>query len=89
MSSDKPTSFPVGSIIVREKFLRKEDKQPELLAAMIKRAPGFSKSSGDWEYLVFDGAATKVRDRKKKGDCYECHSQHKDRDYVFPINQPK
>jgi Cytochrome P460 len=88
MASDKP-KFPEGSIVVREKFLTKDAAQPELLAAMIKRPAGFSPKSGDWEYLILDGTVTKVRDRKKKGDCYECHSEHKDRDFTFPLTEYK
>ena len=88
MASEKP-KFPEGSIVVREKLPAPDAAQPELLAAMIKRPAGFSKSTGDWEYLLLDGTATKVRDRKKKGDCYACHSGHKDRDFMLPVTEFK
>ena len=35
---------------------------------MVKRASGFSPKTGDWEYLVLDGAITKIRERHKKGE---------------------
>jgi hypothetical protein len=38
--------FPVGSIVVREKLLGPDDTQPELLAVMIKREPGFNPAGG-------------------------------------------
>ncbi|HXD32166.1 MAG TPA: cytochrome P460 family protein [Pyrinomonadaceae bacterium] len=84
-----PINFPVGSMIVREKFLQKDDQQPELLAAMVKRAPGFSKRTGDWEYLVLDGDGKKLRERTQKGECYGCHSKQKNQDYVFPLPEVK
>jgi hypothetical protein len=83
MSAEKP-KFPVGSIIVREKFLRKEDPKPELLATMIKRRPGFSRATNDWEYVVLDGEGIKVRNRQKKGECNDCHASQRARDFVYP-----
>ena len=85
MSSAQLAKFPIGSIIVREKLAKQDDTQPQLLAVMIKRATGFNPRSGDWEYLVVDGAMTKIRDRQKTGTCYECHSSQQDRDFVFPL----
>ena len=76
--------FPVGSVIVREKLARADATQPELVAVMIKRAPGFNPPGGDWEFLTADGKLTKVRDRQKKGSCLDCHSSQADRDFVFP-----
>ena len=89
MASEQATRFPVGSIIVREKLAQQDDVKPEVLAVMIKRPDGFSPSRGNWEYLVIDGAMTKVRERQKTGSCHDCHSQQKDRDFVFPIALPK
>lgn len=85
MASETPVTFPEGSIIVREKFANADDAKPELMAVMIKRSRGFSRVSGDWEYLIVDGALTRVRERQKKGTCNGCHSQQKDRDFVFPM----
>lgn len=88
MASETPR-FPVGSIVVREKLPAKDAAQPELLAAMIKRPAGFSASTRDWEYLILDGTATKVRERQTKGACHDCHSAHKDRDFMFPLSEFK
>jgi hypothetical protein len=85
MASEKPAKFPVGSVIVREKFKLKDDVQPQLLAVMIKRANGFNAKAGDWEYLIVDGGLTKIRERQKTGSCSACHSAQKDRDFVFPL----
>ncbi|HVF67885.1 MAG TPA: cytochrome P460 family protein [Pyrinomonadaceae bacterium] len=89
LSKGGRTKFPVGSVIVREKLSRADATQPELVAVMIKRAPGFNPPGGDWEFLTADGKLTKLRERQKKGSCLECHSSQADRDFVFPPPAPK
>jgi hypothetical protein len=75
--------FPAGSIIVREKLLNAEDAQPELVAVMIKREKGFSRKTGDWEYLVAEANLEKIRKREKTGSCAACHANAAQTDYVF------
>lgn len=77
--------FPAGSIIVREKLAREGDAAPQLLAIMIKRAPGFNPKGGDWEFLTADGSATKIRERQKSGSCLDCHASRREQDFVFPL----
>lgn len=89
ITAEKPAKFPVGSVIVREKFIEKDDPQPQLLAVMIKRTTGFSRKSGDWEYFIVDGGLKKIRERQKKGSCSGCHSSQKERDFVFPVTITK
>ena len=89
MLAGGPQKYPAGSVIVREKLSRPEATKPELLAAMIKRAPGFNPAGGDWEFLLFDGALTRVRERQKKGSCLECHASQAARDFVYPPPRPR
>jgi hypothetical protein len=77
--------FPVGSILVREKLMRSNSDKPQLLSVMIKRENGFNPDGGDWSFLITDGAATKVKQRKKKGDCLECHRWMGSHDFVFEL----
>ncbi len=84
MKAEAPLQFPRGSIIVREKLSKAEDSQPELLTVMIKRERGFNRAANDWEFLLVDGAATKVLERQKKGSCLDCHVSQKQRDFVYP-----
>jgi Cytochrome P460 len=81
--------FPAGSIIVREKLLKPDNATPQLLAVMVKRAPGFSPKGGDWEFLTVDGALTKVTGRQKTGSCLDCHASQRERDFVFPVPAAK
>ncbi len=75
--------FPVGSIIVREKLLNADDAQPELVTVMVKREKGFSKKTGDWEYLVVEGGLNKISKREKTGSCSACHAGAAKTDFVF------
>lgn len=84
MSAEPPSEFPRGSIIVREKLAATDNTKPQLLAVMIKRARGFNAAANDWEFLVVDGAMTKIRMRQKKGSCLNCHVSQKARDFVYP-----
>lgn len=83
--SAQPQVFPVGSIIVREKLSQPNATQPDLLAVMIKRERGFNPAAGDWLFLTVNGAASNVKERKKKGACLDCHASARDRDFVFEL----
>jgi hypothetical protein len=85
IESMEPSTFPAGSIIVREKLARADDERPELLAVMVKRPPGFNPKGGDWEFLLVDGAGSKVIERQKRGSCLDCHASQRERDFVFPV----
>lgn len=89
MLSEKPAKFPAGSIIVREKLAQAADAQPQLLAVMFKRERGFNPKANDWEFLIADGAGTKIQARQKKGSCLQCHAAERARDFVFPPPAPK
>ena len=81
MYAKKP-SFPLGSVIVKEKLLRKDSDSPELLTVMIKHEPGYNPANGDWEYMVTD-AAGKVQARGQLENCQACHTMVKNSDYVY------
>ena len=84
-SSSPVQVFPVGSILVREKLMRSDSQKPQVLSVMIKREKGFNPKGGDWSFLVMDGAATKVKQRTKKGECLECHQRVSSSDFVFEL----
>lgn len=89
MQAPGPWKFPAGSVIVREKLTSPDASNPELLAAMIKHPRGFNPAGGDWEFFIFDGALTRVRERQKKGSCAECHASQRGADFVFPPPKQK
>jgi hypothetical protein len=91
-------SFPVGTVIVKEKYAKtqtthpdqawpnpvalKPGAKPELLTVMVKREPGYDTPNGDWEYFAIDGAMKRV-ERAEVRHCQGCHRQRKSTDYVF------
>ena len=82
MMTKQTPEFPVGSMIVKEKLATADSTAPELLTAMIKRAPGYNPEGGDWEYLVLDGTAAKIVERGKLTRCSECHRPYEHSDFV-------
>lgn len=82
MMTRQSPKFPSGSMIVKEKLGSPDSTKPEVLTAMIKRAPGYNPESGDWEYLVLDGAASKIVERGKLTRCSGCHSSYEQSDFV-------
>ncbi|HEX8773358.1 MAG TPA: cytochrome P460 family protein [Pyrinomonadaceae bacterium] len=88
MLNEKNPKFPAGSIIVKEKLADRESSAPELLTVMIKREKGFNRASGDWEYMVLDGAGTKIEGRGQLQNCQACHLANPKTDYVFRTYLP-
>ena len=88
MLNEKNPKFPVGSVIVKEKLADKESPSPELLTVMIKREKGFNSASGDWEYMVLDGAGTKIEGRGQLQNCQACHLANEKSDYIFRTYLP-
>jgi len=82
MMGKSAASFPVGSMVVKEKFNKNDLKRPELLTVMTKRAKGFDPQNGDWEYMVYNGSLSTKSDSNKKA-CQSCHSSQKDDDFVY------
>ena len=58
-------TFKPGAIIVREKLSRTDSTKPQLLAVMIKREPGFNPAAADWDFLILNGAGTRIRKRER------------------------
>ncbi len=80
--SDSP-SFPVGSILVRERHDEELKPLPNKVIAMVKREAGFSPNTGDWEFFMFDGWTLALQLRETTGNCAACHSQAKATDWTF------
>ena len=75
--------FPSGSIIVREKWDVETGGEVQSVIAMVKREPGFSRETGDWEFFAFEAKDFRLKRRETKGDCAACHMLAKTDDWVF------
>jgi hypothetical protein len=87
----KPNAtYPVGSIIVKEKkaLEYRSATQPgawskanDGVGGMIKRPPGYDPEHGDWEYFYFEDL-NKI-ESGTIDSCVHCHSAAAGNDYVF------
>jgi hypothetical protein len=79
----KLETFPVGSIIVKEKLAA--DGSVDGVGGMIKRGVGFDAKGGDWEYFYSDKAAGFSSGRLQS--CAGCHANAAATDHVFSVRQ--
>ena len=89
MMTKQSPKFPIGSMIVKEKLGSADSTTAEMLTAMIKREPGYNPPGGDWEYLVLDGAATKIIEQGKLTRCSGCHRPFQGSDYITRTYLPQ
>jgi len=82
----EPFSFPVGTVIVRERRWS-ASSDPDRLVVMIKREKSFNRKANGWEFLTLSGAGTKILDREKNGKCLKCHAAAAQNDFVFPMEK--
>ncbi|MFM7517437.1 MAG: cytochrome P460 family protein [Pirellula sp.] len=74
--------YPVGTIIVKWKYDKKEGGSPELATIMRKMPPGYAEQHGDWEFAVVNSDASQVLARGRIDSCMNCHDNYKATDYV-------
>lgn len=89
MMTKQSPKFPIGSMIVKEKLGSADSTTPEVLTAMIKREPGYNPEGGDWEYLVLDGAASKIVEQGKLTRCSGCHRPYQHSDFITRTYLPQ
>ena len=89
MMTQRSPRFPPGSMIVKEKLGSKDSQMPEVLTAMLKHEPGYNQESGDWEYLVLNGAGSRIEGRGKLANCQGCHVAYKHSDFVTRTYLPR
>ena len=75
-------TYPVGTIIIKQKLADKQGKKIELYTLMRKMEAGYDPEHGDWEYSVVDKRAKTVLSRGRTDSCIECHQAHYETDYV-------
>jgi hypothetical protein len=76
------TPFPVGTIVLKEKFAAAEAKSPELYTGMLKREKGYNPKCGDWEFFTLTGDRKAITARGRINSCMDCHQQYAKSDYV-------
>ncbi len=78
-------NYPVGTVIVKQKFADAKGKSTELYTLMRKMEPGYDPEHSDWEYSVVNRKATQVLARGKIASCIECHQSYRETDFVTRV----
>lgn len=79
LAEGKGKSFPVGSVIAKEKLGMSPDGKADGVAIMVKRGKAQFAETGGWQFLYFP-PGDPVRTHRA---CAECHSAAATTDYVF------
>lgn len=74
--------FPLGTVILKQKFPEAIGRSPELYTGMLKREAGYNPDCGDWEFFTVNGAGTAVTARGRIKSCMECHRDYAASDFV-------
>jgi Cytochrome P460 len=88
MMSEKSPRFPQGSIIVKAKSSGEAADVPELVTIMVKRAEGYDRENGNWEYLVMNGDGSRLEKPANVESCRRCHFVHRGTDFVSRVYLP-
>ncbi|HEX6745818.1 MAG TPA: cytochrome P460 family protein [Longimicrobium sp.] len=76
--------LPAGAVVVKEKYNDASASGPlQAYGVMIKRAAGYDRRGGDWEYgfVTLGSRATATRGRLE--GCAGCHEKARETDYLF------
>ena len=83
----KGGTFPVGSVIVKQKqsgsHWDKPTAKPIMSTVMVKREKGYNPKCGDWEFAALDDKATKTNGEGKMESCMKCHQDQAKKDFVY------
>ena len=74
--------YPIGSVIVKQKYSDADGKTTELFTVMRKMKDGYDADNGNWEYSVLNKNATTVLSRGRTDSCIACHEDYSSTDYV-------
>lgn len=75
-------SFPLGTVILKQKLATPTAKVPELYTGMLKREKGYNPDCGDWEFFTLSGDAKSVTSRGRIESCMDCHKRYPSSDFV-------
>jgi hypothetical protein len=74
--------FPMGTLVLKEKFTGTNAPTPELYTGMLKRESGYNPKAGDWEFFTLTGDRSSVTSRGKIDACMDCHQQYARTDFI-------
>ncbi|HUR47683.1 MAG TPA: cytochrome P460 family protein [Candidatus Saccharimonadales bacterium] len=81
MATGKGT-YPIGTVILKQKFLDDRGTNTDFYTGMRKREAGYNPQVGDWEFFTLDRGGHMVTARGKIESCMDCHTKYKSTDFV-------
>jgi hypothetical protein len=75
-------TYPVGTVILKQKFLDGAGTKTDFYTGMRKREAGYNPELGDWEFFALDLTGETVIARGKIESCMDCHSKYAKTDFV-------
>ena len=80
--------LPVGAMVIKEKYDDASASGPlRAYGVMIKRAAGYDRAGGDWEYGFVTLAAGATVTRGRLAGCAGCHASARETDYLFRTHE--
>ena len=76
--------FPIGTVIVKEKLLNKDENVPYALGAMLKEKD-LKTQKPIWKFLYIDHEG-KISQGEEAQSCFNCHQGARNKDFVFGWN---
>jgi hypothetical protein len=76
------TRYPVGSLLVKEKFESKEASKPNLITVMEKITD--TGSIDDWRFVMIRLKDRSIVQERSEASCKECHSRYKKSGFISP-----
>ena len=73
--------YPVGTVILKEKFADAAGTKSVLFTGMLKREKGYNTEAGDWQFFVLNSDATTVTTDRTQS-CINCHAPLRATDFV-------
>lgn len=74
--------YPVGSLIIKQKYSDQRGINTELFTVMRKMGDGYDTENNNWEYSIVDASATTVMSRGRTDSCINCHTDYAGTDFV-------
>jgi len=75
-------TYPVGTYLLKAKYLESGRKKTDFFTGMRKRSKGYNPEVGDWEFFTLDRSGSTVTARGKIESCVGCHKQYPATDFV-------
>jgi hypothetical protein len=74
--------YPVGTIILKQKFQDAAGEKTEFYTGMRKRENGYNPEMGDWEFFMLNSSGNTVTARGRIESCMDCHAKYPTTDFV-------